>query len=38
MLQLMDNVGIAVDDLAAAIAFFVELGMESDGEMAVEGS
>ena len=38
MLQRMDNVGIVVDDLAAAVAFFVELGMESEGEMAVEGS
>jgi catechol 2,3-dioxygenase-like lactoylglutathione lyase family enzyme len=37
MLQRMDNVGIVVDDLAAAVAFFVELGMESEGEMAVEG-
>ena len=24
----MDNVGVVVDDLAAAIAFFVELGLE----------
>src|SRR3712207_7062089 len=28
---------IVVDDLAAAIAFFVELGMELEGETAVEG-
>jgi catechol 2,3-dioxygenase-like lactoylglutathione lyase family enzyme len=35
--QRMDNVGIVVDDLAAAIAFFVELGLELDGEMRVEG-
>ena len=34
----MDNVGIVVDDLQATIAFFVELGLELEGEMAVEGS
>src|SRR5215475_6537132 len=33
----MDNVGIVVDDLAAAIAFFVELGLELEGEARVEG-
>jgi catechol 2,3-dioxygenase-like lactoylglutathione lyase family enzyme len=33
----MDNVGIVVDDLQAAIAFFVELGLELEGEMTVEG-
>ncbi len=33
----MDNVGIVVDDLKAAIAFFVELGMELEGEATVEG-
>ncbi|MDT0331746.1 VOC family protein [Nocardiopsis lambiniae] len=33
----MDHVGVVVDDLAAAIAFFVELGMELEGEMPVEG-
>ena len=33
----MDNVGIVVDDLAAAIAFFVELGLELEGEATVEG-
>ena len=33
----MDNVGIVVDDLAAAIAFFVELGLELEGEAQVEG-
>jgi catechol 2,3-dioxygenase-like lactoylglutathione lyase family enzyme len=38
MLKRMDNVGIVVDDLKAAIAFFVELGLELEGEMAVEGS
>jgi catechol 2,3-dioxygenase-like lactoylglutathione lyase family enzyme len=36
-IQRMDHVGINVDDLGAAIAFFVELGMELDGEMPVEG-
>jgi len=33
----MDNVGIVVDDLKAAIGFFVELGLELEGEMTVEG-
>jgi catechol 2,3-dioxygenase-like lactoylglutathione lyase family enzyme len=33
----MDNVGLVVEDLKAAIAFFVELGMELEGEMIVEG-
>jgi catechol 2,3-dioxygenase-like lactoylglutathione lyase family enzyme len=33
----MDNVLIVVDDLEAAIAFFVELGMELEGKMPVEG-
>lgn len=33
----MDNVGIVVDDLAAATAFFVELGLELESEMRVEG-
>jgi catechol 2,3-dioxygenase-like lactoylglutathione lyase family enzyme len=33
----MDNVGIVVDDLAAAIAFFVELGLEREGKAQVEG-
>jgi catechol 2,3-dioxygenase-like lactoylglutathione lyase family enzyme len=33
----MDNVGIVVDDLKAAIAFFVELGLELVGEATVEG-
>src|SRR5437899_10813591 len=33
----MHNVGIVVDDLKAAIAFFVELGLELEGEMTVEG-
>jgi catechol 2,3-dioxygenase-like lactoylglutathione lyase family enzyme len=33
----MDHVGIVVDDLAAATEFFVELGLERQGEAAVEG-
>ena len=33
----MDNVLIVVDDLDAAKAFFVELGMQLEGEMPVEG-
>ena len=33
----MDNVLIVVDDLQAAIAFFVELGMELESETTVEG-
>ena len=36
-LRRMDNVSIVVDDLAAAIAFFVELGLELEGEAPVEG-
>ena len=36
-LQRMDNVLIVVNDLEAAKAFFVELGMELDGETQVEG-
>jgi len=37
-IQRMDNVLIVVDDLDAAKAFFVELGMEPDGETTVEGA
>lgn len=33
----MDNVLIVVDDLEAAKAFFIELGMELEGEATVEG-
>jgi catechol 2,3-dioxygenase-like lactoylglutathione lyase family enzyme len=33
----MVHVGIVVDDLAAAIEFFVELGLELQGEGSVEG-
>jgi catechol 2,3-dioxygenase-like lactoylglutathione lyase family enzyme len=36
-IQRMDNVGIVVDDLAAATAFFIELGLELEGEATVEG-
>ena len=36
-IQRMDNVGIVVDDLKAATAFFVELGLELEGEATVEG-
>ena len=33
----MEHVGIVVDDLAAAVEFFVELGLELQGEARVEG-
>jgi catechol 2,3-dioxygenase-like lactoylglutathione lyase family enzyme len=33
----MDHVGIVVDELAAAAAFFVELGLKLQGEGQVEG-
>ena len=33
----MDHVGIVVDDLAAATAFFAALGLELEGEASVEG-
>jgi catechol 2,3-dioxygenase-like lactoylglutathione lyase family enzyme len=36
-LERMDNVGIVVVDLAGAIAFFDELGLELEGETQVEG-
>ena len=36
-LQRMDNVLIVVDDLEAVKAFFLELGMELEGETTVEG-
>ena len=35
--QCMEHVGVVVDDLAAATAFFVELGLELQGEGSVEG-
>ena len=31
-IQRMDNVGIVVDDLDATVAFFIELGMELEGQ------
>jgi catechol 2,3-dioxygenase-like lactoylglutathione lyase family enzyme len=36
-IQRMDHVGIVVDDLAAAMEFFVELGLELQGGGPVEG-
>ncbi|GHB58809.1 glyoxalase [Streptomyces xanthochromogenes] len=36
-IQRMDNVGIVVEDMDAAIAFFAELGMELEGRTEVEG-
>ncbi|MGC4192139.1 MAG: VOC family protein [Thermomicrobiales bacterium] len=37
-IQRMDNVGIVVDNLDAAIAFFTELGMEQEGRAMIEGT
>ncbi len=37
MIKRMDHVGIVVDDLAAAIEFFVALGLEPQGKGPVEG-
>ena len=36
-LQRMDNVGIVVESLAAAISFFTELGLELEGRATIEG-
>jgi catechol 2,3-dioxygenase-like lactoylglutathione lyase family enzyme len=36
-IQRMDNIGVVVDDLEAATAFFVELGLELEGKATVEG-
>src|SRR5947208_16194000 len=36
-LKRMDNVGIVVDDLAASIDFFRELGLELEGRATIEG-
>ncbi len=36
-LKRMDNVGIVVDSLDAAISFFVELGLELEGRATIEG-
>jgi catechol 2,3-dioxygenase-like lactoylglutathione lyase family enzyme len=33
----MEHIGIVVDDLAAAIEFFVQLGLDLQGETSVEG-
>ena len=35
-LKRMDNVGIVVDDLAATIEFFRELGLELEGRATIE--
>ena len=37
MVTRMDNVGIVVEDLSAAIDFFCELGLELEGRAMVEG-
>ena len=37
MVPRLDNVGIVVADLTAAIAFFTELGLELEGRAVVEG-
>jgi catechol 2,3-dioxygenase-like lactoylglutathione lyase family enzyme len=34
----MNHVGIVVDDLAAATAFFVDLGLELQGEWSIDGA
>ena len=36
-IQRMDNVGIVVESLDAAIAFFTELGLELEGRATIEG-
>ena len=36
-LKRMDNIGIVVDDLAAAIDFFREIGLELEGRATIEG-
>lgn len=36
-MQRMDNVGIVVEDLAAAISFFEELGLELEGTALIDG-
>jgi catechol 2,3-dioxygenase-like lactoylglutathione lyase family enzyme len=36
--QRLEHLGIVVDDLAAETAFFVELGLELQGEFEVEAS
>jgi catechol 2,3-dioxygenase-like lactoylglutathione lyase family enzyme len=37
MTRQLDHVSVVVDDLEAAIAFFVELGMEVEGRAPIEG-
>lgn len=36
-LKRMDNVGIVVEDLSAAVEFFRELGLELEGRMTIDG-
>jgi catechol 2,3-dioxygenase-like lactoylglutathione lyase family enzyme len=36
-IQRMDHVSVVVDDIEAAMAFFVELGLELDGQATLEG-
>ena len=36
-LQRMDHVGVVVDDMAAAIEFFIDVGFVLEGEASVEG-
>lgn len=36
--QRLEHIGVVVEDLAAATAFFVALGLEVEGEASVEGS
>lgn len=36
-IQRLDNIGVVVHDMAAAIAFFLELGLELEGKATVEG-
>ncbi len=38
MIKRMDNVGIVVEDIDAAIDFFAELGLEIEGRAPVEGA
>jgi catechol 2,3-dioxygenase-like lactoylglutathione lyase family enzyme len=37
-IQRLEHVGVVVDDLAAATAFFVELGLQLQGEGSVGGA
>ena len=36
-IQRMDHVSVVVDDLEAAVAFFVDLGLELEGQAPIEG-